>query len=476
MLVFAALLACGMAVTEANRSVREPQGTLARDLQSVWYLAIAITLPPWYALAAPIPLAVHKLWRTRRMLIYRRIFSHAAIGLAYGLASVTFHSLPASVVGTSPGTGRHALYWVLAVAACGMIGTVVNYGFILVAIRLSDPDARIRDLVGSRESLTSDLLELSLAVALALVVAINPVLMALALPTVVLCRRYLMQAQLLAQARIDAKTGLLNAGTWQREAAAEFYRALRSDAPLALVMVDIDHFSSVNETAGLAAGDQVLQGIARTVTQNLQGSGLVGRFGGEQFAILLPQTGGDRGPAAGRTAARSHRRGADRHRGREPRGLRVPADRLHRDRHAGPVPAGARGTDRRRRHGAQRGQDHRPQQGVRRTGRRRVRLRCAVTPGCRAFRAARQDGCSGSAVPPAAPDGHGWQADPLNRQPPGVVLAPCSGDRHDLGGARGQRFAAGHRVQDQCFPVELPVRERVPAAGVSHPVDLVTGK
>ena len=290
-LVFAALVACGIVVTEANRSVREPQGTLARDLQSVWYLAIAISLPPWYALAAPIPLAVHKLWRTRRMLIYRRIFSHAAIGLAYGLASVIFHSLPASVVGTSPGTGRHALYWVLAVAVCGMIGTLVNYGFILVAIRLSDPDAKIRDLVGNRESLTADVLELSLAVALALVVAINPVLMALALPTVVLCRRYLMQAQLLAQARIDAKTGLLNAGTWQREAAAEFYRARRSDAPLALVMVDIDHFNSVNETAGLAAGDQVLQGIARTVTQNLQGSGLVGRFGGEQFAILLPQTG-----------------------------------------------------------------------------------------------------------------------------------------------------------------------------------------
>jgi diguanylate cyclase (GGDEF)-like protein len=290
-LVFLALVACGMAVTEANRSVREPQGTLARDLQSVWYLAIAITLPPWYALAAPIPLAVHKLWRTRRMLIYRRVFSHAAIGLAYGLASFAFHSLPPPAIGTAPGSGRHALYWVGTVAACGLIGAAVDYCLILVAIRLSDPDARMRDLVGSRESLTVDLLELSLAVALTLVVAISPVLMALALPTVVLCRRYLMQAQLLAQARIDAKTGLLNAGAWQREATAEFYRALRSDAPLALVMVDIDHFSSVNETAGMEAGDRVLQGIARTVTQNLQGSGLVGRFGGEQFAILLPQTG-----------------------------------------------------------------------------------------------------------------------------------------------------------------------------------------
>jgi diguanylate cyclase (GGDEF)-like protein len=100
-----------------------------------------------------------------------------------------------------------------------------------------------------------------------------------------------MQSQLVAQARIDAKTGVLNARTWQREASSEFYRALRSGAQLALIMVDIDHFSSVNETAGLDAGDQVLQGIARTLTENLQGSGLVGRFGGEQFAILLPQAG-----------------------------------------------------------------------------------------------------------------------------------------------------------------------------------------
>ena len=290
-LVFLALVACGVAATEATRGVREPQGTLARDLQSVWYLAIAITLPPFYALAAPIPLAIHKLWRTRRMLIYRRVFSHAVLGLAYGLASFVFHSMPKTVAGPEPGSGLHALSWVAAVVICGLIGLTINYGAVMVAIRLSDPDVRIRDLVGTRDSLTTDLLELSLAVSLTLVVALNPVLMALALPTVVLCRRYLMQSQLVAQARFDAKTGVLNAGTWQREATAEFYRALRSDAPLALVMVDIDHFSSVNETAGLDTGDQVLRGIARTLTENLQGSGLVGRFGGEQFAILLPQTG-----------------------------------------------------------------------------------------------------------------------------------------------------------------------------------------
>jgi diguanylate cyclase (GGDEF)-like protein len=289
--VFLALVACGMVATEATRLVREPQGTLVRDLQLVWYLAIAITLPPFYALAAPIPLVVHKLWRTRRMIIYRRVFSHAAIGLSYGLASLIFHAVPDAVAGPEPGAGLHALSWVAAVAACGLIAVSVNYCFVIAALKLSDPDIRVRDLVGSRDTLTADLLELSLAVCLTLVVALNPVLMVLALPTVVLCRRYLMQSQLVFQARIDATTGVLNAGTWQREARAEFYRALRSGTPLALIMVDIDHFSSVNETAGLDAGDQVLHGIARTLTDNLQGSGLVGRFGGEQFAILLPQSG-----------------------------------------------------------------------------------------------------------------------------------------------------------------------------------------
>jgi hypothetical protein len=50
--IFAALIACGTVAIEATRTVKEPQGTVARDLQSVWYLAIAIVLPPVYALAA----------------------------------------------------------------------------------------------------------------------------------------------------------------------------------------------------------------------------------------------------------------------------------------------------------------------------------------------------------------------------------------------------------------------------------------
>jgi diguanylate cyclase (GGDEF)-like protein len=288
--IFVALLACGAIAVEATRTVKEVHGALSRDLQTVWYLTIAITLPPVYAFAAPMLLTVYKLWRMPRMIVHRRVFSNSTISLAYGCASIIFRSFPGRLASETPGTGRHVLVWTLAVAACGLVAWLINCTLVLVAIKLSDSGARIREFMGTRESITSDLVELSLAVSLSLVVAINPVLMVLALPSIILYRRYLMHAQLMAHARMDAKTGLLNTATWQREATAEFARALRTRAPLALAMVDIDHFKDVDETAGHLVRDQLLRDIAGMLKDQLPEHDLIGRFGSEEFAILLTQT------------------------------------------------------------------------------------------------------------------------------------------------------------------------------------------
>jgi diguanylate cyclase (GGDEF)-like protein len=293
LVIFAGLLACGLIAIESTRTVREVQGTVGRDLQTVWYLAIAVTLPPACALLAPVPLTAYRLWRVRRAFVYRRVFSNATISLAYGCASLIFHSVPNSVAGARPGTSSHALTWAGVVAGCGAIAWVINNGLLIGAIRIGDPQARIRDMFGNREAITSDLIELSLAVSLSLVVAISALLMTLALPSVLLYRRYLMNSQLVAQARIDAKTGLLNAGTWQREAEVELLRALRGRTPLALAMVDIDHFRDVNDLAGQIVHDQLIRDIAGMLKDQLPSHDLIGRFGSEEFAILLPETGRD---------------------------------------------------------------------------------------------------------------------------------------------------------------------------------------
>jgi diguanylate cyclase (GGDEF)-like protein len=289
-LLAAALVACGIVAIESTRTVREAHGEVVRDLQSVWFLAIAIALPPAYAFLAPLPLMIYRFVRVPQLVVYRRLYSNATLSLAYGSASLVFHAIPGSVAGPLPGTGRHAFTWAAVVAACGLLGWLVNLGLLVGAIRLSDQTSRLRDLVGSRESITSDLLELSLAVSLTLVVAINPVLMALALPSVILCRRSIMRAQLVTQARIDAKTGVLNAGTWQREAEAEFFQARRQSTSLAIAMVDIDHFASVLDTVGPLVGDQLVRDIAEMLKAQLPGHDLIGRFGGKEFAILLPRT------------------------------------------------------------------------------------------------------------------------------------------------------------------------------------------
>jgi diguanylate cyclase (GGDEF)-like protein len=288
--IFAALVACAAVAIEATRTVNEPRGTVTRDLQPVWYLAIAIALPPFYALAAPIPLTIYKLWRVPRMVVYRRVFSNATLCLAYGSASLVFHKVPPAIAGAAPGRGSHVLTWTAAVLVCGVLAWLINYVPLFGALRLSDPATRLRALVASRESVTSDVVELSLAVSLCLLVAINPVLMSLALPSLVLHRRHLLHAQLVNQTRIDAKTGLLNAATWQREAAVELARAVRTHTPLAVAVADIDHFKNVNDSFGHLAGDRVLSELARSLQDSLRDYDIIGRFGGEEFTLLLPQT------------------------------------------------------------------------------------------------------------------------------------------------------------------------------------------
>ncbi|GAA3582527.1 GGDEF domain-containing protein [Nonomuraea rosea] len=282
-LTFAALMGCGVVCIEATRRLGVPAG-VSRDLLSAWWLPVALLLPPIYALFAPIVLQILLQIRVRATVLYRRVFSAAAIGLSGCTASVVFHQFVEDPWVLSRGSGTPITF---AVAAA-VLFSLLNIGLIAIAAHTADPDTPWREVLWDRESVLLDIVELCLGVTVSIGCGLNLALLVLALPPVVLLQRSLLHAQLQAAARTDAKTGLLNAAAWQREADTEIVRARRTGETLALLIIDIDHFKRVNDAHGHLVGDQVLVGVASTLRGQLRDYDVVGRFGGEEFVVLLP--------------------------------------------------------------------------------------------------------------------------------------------------------------------------------------------
>ena len=95
------------------------------------------------------------------------------------------------------------------------------------------------------------------------------------------------------RANRDPLTGLLNRAGFLDLAAGEIQRTHRMSGLISLILADLDHFKAVNDTYGHPAGDLVLQAFAAACNAEVRSTDLVGRFGGEEFIILLPGTGPD---------------------------------------------------------------------------------------------------------------------------------------------------------------------------------------
>lgn len=290
---FTAFVLCAAFCVEAIRRLGIPAG-LTRDLLGAWWFPAVLLLPPLYSLLLPVPVFLLLQFRSRRALVHRRVFNATSVALSGFLTSVVWHSVQggglAEGLAGVPGvheslvTGTGVL---LAVLCCAGF-TILNTLLVAMAARISSGPGHPLRPMWDREAFTVDAVELCVGVTVAILAHLSLFLLVIAVPPVLLLQRSLLYQQLQMAARTDPKTGLLNAPTWEQEASVEIARARSARSRAAVLIIDIDHFKKVNDNHGHLFGDQVLLGVATTIAQQLRQADLLGRFGGEEFVVLLP--------------------------------------------------------------------------------------------------------------------------------------------------------------------------------------------
>jgi diguanylate cyclase (GGDEF)-like protein len=117
----------------------------------------------------------------------------------------------------------------------------------------------------------------------------TPAIVATMLVPVGYLHRSSMVKALRQSSRQDSKTGLLNMPAWTDRAGGVLARCQRAGRAAAVLVIDVDHFKAVNDTRGHLVGDRVLLEVAHVLQRELRGHDHVGRFGGDEFVVLLDE-------------------------------------------------------------------------------------------------------------------------------------------------------------------------------------------
>ena len=251
------------------------------DMNSVWTFAAALVLPGAYAALLAIVVHLHIWWRAwrPRVPLYKQLFSTATVVLACFAASASLEY--------AGGTGLGPI--LLALLAY----TTVNSCLVAGAIAMSTPNASLAKVFASWEENMLEIATLCLGALTAIAVTINLSLIVLILPPMVVLHRAWLVSHLQTAATTDVKTGLLNAAAWHSKAEQALRRSEGIESPRGVLVLDLDHFKAVNDSHGHIAGDQVLLAVAKALADEVRDRDLVGRFGGEEFVVLLSGLPGD---------------------------------------------------------------------------------------------------------------------------------------------------------------------------------------
>lgn len=270
-------------LTDTIERVRRKDVGPMLDLCGVWTFAGVVLLPLFQTALLLVVLYVYH-WRftgnrEARRPPHRVVYSVAThVLVACGAGAVAEYTglrerlFDGSALGLVDG---------LAVLAAIALAWIINTGLVGVVIWWT---AGPSGALGGRADNLLELGQLMLGVFVAFGLARWPWFVVLMIGPVVMLHRTMLLHQLQQAARTDDKTGLLNAGAWRGQATA----ALAGTGSLAVFMIDLDHFTAVNNRYGHLAGDAVLRQVAHMLTASVRRDDTVGRFGGEEFAVLVP--------------------------------------------------------------------------------------------------------------------------------------------------------------------------------------------
>jgi diguanylate cyclase (GGDEF)-like protein len=293
-LVALALAVLGITQAELGRQVervrRRVNGTPHINMTSVWTFAGVLLLPP--ALVAALVtvlyahLALRSWYRLQRVPAFRSVINGSVVVLTCYVARLALELFGVHGIGDALARG-----WlgVGAIAATVAIYFVANALLILGALNMTRHS--VRELFGGWADNLVELATLCLGTLTALAVATQPLLVVMVVPPLLVLHRGVLVKQLEVAATKDEKTGLFNTLGWHNLATSELARAERTQQTTGVLMVDLDHFKLVNDTYGHLAGDLALKAVADTITGQVRAYDSVGRFGGEEFVVLLPGVG-----------------------------------------------------------------------------------------------------------------------------------------------------------------------------------------
>ena len=256
------------------------------DMNSVWTFGAAVVLPA--ALIAPLCLVViGNTWlrhgRSGGYRIYRQFFA--------GTVALASCYLAHLVLLAEPGRSPITVSPVSVLCLCAALATymVANGGLVHTAIYLAMRPADLRSLFGNWDDIALEFATLCLGGLVALALLRSPLLAMLVIAPMYVLQRSVLTKQLEIAATTDAKTGLLNAATWHQVAGVELARAERERYGAALLIIDMDNFKLINDAHGHLTGDDVLKAVADCLAEEMRGYDSVGRFGGEEFVVVLSE-------------------------------------------------------------------------------------------------------------------------------------------------------------------------------------------